>query len=163
MPGRGRSYLAVGTPRLQSVCASRGGREGGQGTCRPRPWPFCARRGGREDTGQAARPGCGLSAQAGAGEKLPGRWDAPAAVGLREPGREGGHLAGGTPRLWPFCASRGGGELPGCWDVPAATGPLEGGGQGTCMPRLQPFYTSRGGGEDTMQAAHPPCTARGSG
>ena len=35
-PGRGRSYLAVGTPRLQ---------------------PFRACRGGREDTKRATRPG----------------------------------------------------------------------------------------------------------
>ena len=67
--GRGRSYLALGTPRLQPVCVSRGGREGGQGTCTPRPWPFCARRGGGEATWH---------------------WDAPAVVGLRDPGWVGG-------------------------------------------------------------------------
>ena len=88
-PGRGKSYLAVGTPR---------------------PRLFCACRAAREDTRQAAGPGCGRSAHAGAGEELPGSGDAPAAAGLRLPRRDGGHQAGSTPRLWPFCARRGGME-----------------------------------------------------
>ena len=28
-------------------------------------------------------------------------------AGLRTPGREGGHLAGSTSRLWPVCARQG--------------------------------------------------------
>ena len=69
-PGLGRNYLAAGTPR---------------------PQPLFACRGGREDTRQAARPGCGCPAHAGAGEKLPGGCGAPAAALPCVPGREGGH------------------------------------------------------------------------
>ena len=85
-PGRGRSYLVAGTPRLQ---------------------PSCACRGGMEDTRQAARLGCGRSAHAGAGGRTLGRQHAPAVAVLRTPGREEGHLAGHKPWLWLSCARRG--------------------------------------------------------
>ena len=88
-PGRGRSYLAVGTPRLLPVRACQGG---------------------REDTRQPARPGRGRDAHAGAREKLRGCGDAPVAAVQCLPGREGGHQAGSTPQPTPVCARRGGGE-----------------------------------------------------
>ena len=69
-------------------------------------------------------------------------------------------MAGGTPRLRPFYASRGGGELPGYSVVPAAAGPCELVGvrgvdrdMHALRPRL--FRASRGGGEVTRQAARP--------
>ena len=127
-PVQGRSYLAVGTPRQRSVRACRGR---------------------MEDTKQAARPSCGRSEHAGAGEKLTGSGDAPAAAVLRLPGRmedtrqaarpgcgrsahagAGGRtLAGSTRRPWPLCTSRGGREdtwqaaRPGCgWSAHAGAG-----------------------------------------
>ena len=110
-PGRGRSYLRVGTPRLPPFNVCRGGREdirraarpgygrfahAGAGDKLPSDWdtrlqPVRAHRGGREDTRQAARPGCGRSANTGAREKLPSYWHAPAAAALCVPGPEGGH------------------------------------------------------------------------
>ena len=126
-PGREGGHLAGSTPRLWPVCARRArrstpgrqhapavagmrtpGREGvHQAGSTPRMRPLCARRGGREDTRQAARPGCGRSANAGARGRTPGRQHAPAQAVLRSPGREGGHLAGSTPQMRPFCARQG--------------------------------------------------------
>ena len=65
-PGRGRRYLAVGTPQ---------------------PMPQSARRGGLEAIGQAALPGSGRSAHAGAGGGTLDRPLAPAVTGLRTLGR----------------------------------------------------------------------------
>ena len=112
-PGHGRTYLAVGTPRQRPVSACQGGREDirqaarpghgrvavlrlpglgrsylGVGTPRPQPLRACRR--GREDTTQATHPGCNRSAHAGAGEKLLGGCDAPAAAVPCLPGRAGG-------------------------------------------------------------------------
>ena len=69
-------------------------------------------------------------------------------------------MAGGTPRLRPFYASRGGVELRGYSVVPAAAGPCElvgVTGVDRDMHALQPrlFRASRGGGEVTRQAARP--------
>ena len=104
-PGRDRSYLVVGTPRLRPCLPGReGGHQGrstpGRGRSylavgTPRLQPVCACRGARHDTRLAARPGCGRSAHAGAGEKLRGCWDAPAAAAaaaaLCVPEQEEGH------------------------------------------------------------------------
>ena len=152
-PGRGRSYLAVGTPRQRPVRACRGG---------------------REDTRQAPHPSSDRSARAGAGEKIPGNGDAPAAAPLCVPGREGGHQAGSMPRLWPVCARRGGGGAtwrlwrPGSGrSVLAGAGgrtlgrlharavtPLRAPGLGrnylaVGTPRPQPLFACQGGREDT--------------
>ena len=62
--GRGGGQQAVGTPRLRLFCRS---------------W------GGGKAFRQLARPGCGRSALAGAGEKIPGSKDAPAVAGVRQP------------------------------------------------------------------------------
>ena len=102
--------MAGSTPRVWPVCARRGG--GGRylvvGTVRLQP--FCACRGGRGNTGQAARPGCGRSAHAGAGGRTLGRQRAPDVAVLGTPGRGRSYLAVGTPRLQPFHACRGGRE-----------------------------------------------------
>ena len=180
-PGRGRSYLAVGTPQLQPFSASWGVREDTRQAVRPgggrsahagagwrtlagstpRSWPFCASRGGREDTWQHAL----------------------AMAGLRTPGRGKSYLAVGTPRPQPFCACRGGREdtrqvacpgcgrsehagageeLPGSGDTPAAVGPClpgqDGGHQAGSTPRLWPICARWGGREDTGRQ-HAPAVA----
>ena len=64
------------------------GREGeGGALSSARLWPICVSTGGREDTTQSARPSCGRSALAGAGEKQRGSLDASAAARLRQPRR----------------------------------------------------------------------------
>ena len=60
-------------------------------------------------------------------------------------------MAGGTPRLWPYYASRCGEGLTGCWVAMAAACPHElvrvrGVERDMHALRLRPFRASRGGG-----------------
>ena len=65
---------------------------------------------------------------------------------LCTPGREGGHLAGSTPRLWLLWT-------PGRWYTPAVAAQrtlgMEGGHLLGSTPRLWPLRARRGGREDT--------------
>ena len=67
------------------------GLEGGYWTSKtPQLWPVCASRGGMEGARQAACPGCGRSAHAGAGEEVLGGGDSPAGGLQCSPGRDEG-------------------------------------------------------------------------
>ena len=150
LPGWEGGHVASGMPQLWLFCASRGGGElpgcwvvpaaaGSLELVRVRAWigtctPFGSGRAalagkGGEVTRQAARPGRGRPAQAGAGEKLCGSWAAPAVANMRQPVLEGRAPGIQLARPWPRCASWGGGEAswlegrPGrCRSAPAAAG-----------------------------------------